>query len=100
MSLDPATLAAILSMAAATIATRLAGLLVLRFTSLSPRARLILDAIPPAVLAAVVTPTALATGPAETIACVVTALAALRLPMLAATTIGVTTVAILRFVGL
>lgn len=100
MSLDLATLAAILAMAAATILTRLAGLLVLRFASLSPRARLILDAIPPAVLAAVVTPTALATGSAETIACAVTALTALRLPMLAAATIGVVCVAILRSAGL
>jgi len=100
MSLDFSTLAAILAMAVATIATRLAGLLVLRFTVLSPRTRLILDAIPPAVLAAVVTPTALATGLAETIACVVTALAALRLPMLAAAAIGVVAVAILRHAGL
>lgn len=48
---------------------------------------------------AVVTPTALATGIAESIACAVTALAAFRLPMLAAVALGVATVAALRFMG-
>jgi uncharacterized membrane protein len=100
MSLDLATLAAILAMAGATVLTRLAGLAVLRFATLTPRARRMLDAIPPAVMVAVVTPTALATGPAESLACAVTALAALRLPMLAAATAGVATVALMRLAGL
>lgn len=100
MTLDLATLAAILAMASMTLLTRLAGLAVLRFATLSPRIRRILDAIPPAVMAAVVTPTALATGPAESIACAVTAVAALRLPMLAAAASGVVTVAVLRSLGL
>ncbi len=60
---------------------------------------LALGAIPPAVLMAVVTPTALATGIAESIACAVTALVAFRLPMLAAVALGVATVAALRFMG-
>lgn len=100
MSLDLATLAAILAMAGATAMTRLAGLVVLKFATLTPRARRMLDAIPPAVMVAVVTPTALATGPAESLACAVTALAALRLPMLAAATAGVATVALMRLAGL
>jgi uncharacterized membrane protein len=48
---------------------------------------------------AVVTPTALASGPAETLACLVTALAALRLPLLPAAGAGVAVVALLRAVG-
>lgn len=100
MRLDPATLAAILAMMAATVFTRLIGaLLVSRFT-LSPRLERALTAVPPAVLMAVVTPTAIATGPAETIACLVTALAALRLPLLPAAGAGVVTVALLRAAGL
>ncbi|SIP92300.1 Uncharacterized membrane protein [Rhizobium sp. RU35A] len=100
MRLDPATLAAILAMMAATVFTRLIGaLLVSRFT-LSPRLERALTAVPPAVLMAVVTPTAIATGPAETIACLVAALAALRLPLLPAAGAGVVTVALLRAAGL
>lgn len=100
MSLDLATLGAILAMAGATVMTRLAGLVVLKFAALTPRARRMLDAIPPAVMVAVVTPTALATGPSESLACAVTAVAALRLPMLAAATAGVVAVALLRLAGL
>ena len=100
MSLDLATLGAILAMAGATVMTRLAGLAVLKFAALTPRARRMLDAIPPAVMVAVVTPTALATGPAESLAGAVTAVAALRLPMLAAATAGVVAVALLRLAGL
>ncbi|MBT9368478.1 AzlD domain-containing protein [Rhizobium sp. CSW-27] len=100
MTLDPATLAAILAMMAATVFTRLIGaLLVSRFV-LTPRVERALTAVPPAVLMAVVTPTAIATGPAETMACLVTALAALRLPLLPAAGGGVLTVAVLRAAGL
>jgi uncharacterized membrane protein len=49
---------------------------------------------------AVVAPTALASGIAETLACAVTALAALRLPLLASAAAGVATVAVLRAAGL
>lgn len=99
MTLDLSTLAAILAMAAATILTRISGLVLLRYVTLSKRQKRALGAIPPAVLMAVVTPTALATGIAESIACAVTALAAFRLPMLAAVALGVATVATLRFMG-
>lgn len=99
-SLDPWTLAAIVAMAAATILTRIGGLILLRFATLTPKARAVLDATPAAVLAAVVTPTALSTGLAETLACVVTGLAATRLPMLPAVTAGVVSVVVLRLIGL
>lgn len=100
MTLDLSTLIAILAMAAATIFTRVSGLVLVQRVRLSGRVRRALEAIPPAVLMAVVAPTALMTGPAETIACAATALAALRLPLLAATAIGVACVALLRAAGL
>lgn len=100
MTLEFSTLLAILAMAAATILTRVSGLVLIQHVKLSHRARQALEAIPPAVLMAVVAPTALATGIAETVACVITALAALRLPLLAATAVGVVCVALLRAVGL
>ena len=100
MSVDPATLLAILAMTVATIATRFGGLLLVRHLALGPRARKALNAVPPAVLMAVVTPTALSSGTAETIACAVTALAAFRLPLLPAACAGVATVAVLRGIGL
>jgi uncharacterized membrane protein len=100
MTLDLSTLLAILAMAAATIATRVSGLILIRHVSLEGGRRKAIESIPPAVLMAVVAPTAFATGIAETIACAVTALAALRLPMLAAVASGVVSVAILRAIGL
>ncbi len=100
MTIEFATFAAFLAMAAATILTRLSGLVLLRYVTLTKRQKKALGAIPPAVLTAVVTPAALSTGLAETIACAVTALAAFRLPMLAAVALGVATVALLRLSGL
>ncbi len=100
MNLEMTTLVAILAMALATALTRIAGLLLVRHVRMSAHMQEILGAIPPAVLMAVVAPTALATGMAETIACIVTALAALRLPLLGATFLGVACVALLRMAGL
>jgi uncharacterized membrane protein len=99
MSPDPATLLAIIAMAAATILTRLAGPMLIRVVPIGPVARQALDAIPPAVLMAVIAPTAFATGWAETIACALTALSARRLPLLASIAIGVAAVFVLRRVG-
>ncbi|KOF22087.1 membrane protein [Ensifer adhaerens] len=96
MTVDPNTLLAIVAMAIATIATRIGGLVLIRFVTIGEAQRRALEAIPPAVLMAVIAPTALVTGPAETIAAVVTALVAMRLPLLAAVAAGVVTVAILR----
>lgn len=100
MTLDLNTLLAILAMAAATILTRVSGIFLVRYLSIGEETREALDAIPPAVLVAVVAPTALATGWAETIACAVTALAALRLPLLLSVALGVATVVSLRMAGL
>jgi uncharacterized membrane protein len=100
MSLDPVTLATILAMMAATVFTRLSGAFLVRRLKLGAGAEKALATVPPAVLMAVVAPTAFATGWAETIGCAVVALAATRLPLLTAAASGVVTVAILRSVGL
>ena len=97
MRLDPMTLAAILVMAAITYATRIAGIFLAGRFSPKGRVKAAFDAIPAAVLVAVIAPTALATGPAETAAAVVTGIAATRLPLLATIVIGVVAVVLLRF---
>ncbi|WEX87584.1 AzlD domain-containing protein [Sinorhizobium garamanticum] len=96
MTVDPNVFLAILAMAAATVLTRISGLLLIRFVTIGPQQRRALEAIPPAVLMAVIAPTALVTGPAETLAALATALAATRLPLLAAVATGVIVVAVAR----
>ena len=100
MTLDWNTLLTILAMMVATVATRFGGLILVSYMELTPRMKKALGAVPPAVLMAVVTPTALTSGVAETIACAVTAIAALRLSLLPAACAGVVTVATLRGIGL
>jgi uncharacterized membrane protein len=100
MSIDLNTLLAIVAMAGATILTRVSGIFLLRYLSIGDETREALDAIPPAVLMAVIAPTALATGWAETVACAVTALVAMRLPLLPSVAIGVAAVVALRAAGL
>ncbi|WEX78477.1 AzlD domain-containing protein [Sinorhizobium numidicum] len=96
MTLDPNAFLAIMAMATATVLTRVAGLVLIRFVAIGPQQKRALEAIPPAVLMAVIAPTALATGPAESLAALATALAATRLPLLAAVAAGVFVVAIAR----
>lgn len=98
MTLDPTTLAAILAMAAVTYLTRIAGLFVADRLVLTGRAKAAFDAIPPAVLVAVIAPTALTTGWAETVAAGITMVAATRLPLLATVAVGVVSVVLLRLV--
>ena len=63
---------------------------------LTGRAKADFDAIPPAVLVAVIAPTALTTGWAEAIAAGITAVAAFRLPLLGTIAVGVISVVVLR----
>jgi uncharacterized membrane protein len=98
VTLDPTTLAAILAMAAVTYLTRIAGLFVADRLVLTGRAKAAFDAIPPAVLVAVIAPTALTTGWAETVAAAITMVAATRLPLLATVAVGVVSVVLLRLV--
>jgi uncharacterized membrane protein len=100
MNIDPMTLAAILAMALVTYMTRIAGIFIGHRLVLTGRTKAAFDAIPPAVLMAVIAPVALATGPAETAATAVTAVAATRLPLLATIVIGVASVVALRHLGL
>jgi uncharacterized membrane protein len=96
VSIDPTTFAAILAMAVVTYATRIAGLFVADRLVLTGRVKAAFEAIPPAVLVAVIAPTALATGWPETLAAGVTMIAAARLPLLATIAVGVAAVVALR----
>jgi uncharacterized membrane protein len=96
VTLDPAHVLAIIAMGLASYATRLTGLIVAGRFAPTGRLKAAFDAIPAAVLTAVIAPTLLATGPAETIAGAVTILAALRLPLLAVVGVGVAAAVIAR----
>ena len=96
MSLDGPTILAIFAMAAVTYATRLAGFALVRRLALTGRARLALEAMPGAVLVALVAPAILTQGPADALAGALTVGAALRLPMLAVVVVGVVSAAVLR----
>ncbi|HEX2112772.1 MAG TPA: AzlD domain-containing protein [Alphaproteobacteria bacterium] len=96
MSVDPVSLGAIAAMAFVTYATRIAGFFIAHRLALTGRAKAAFDAIPPAVLVAVIAPSALATGWPETIAAFVTAAAATRLPLLGTIAVGVVAVVLLR----
>ena len=96
MSVDPINLAAILLMGVATYFTRVAGLFLAERLPRTGAVRVALEALPPAVLTAVIAP-AIVAGPAEAVAAAVTILAAFRLPLIAVVAIGVGTVAAARF---
>jgi uncharacterized membrane protein len=96
MSIDAGTIAAILAMAIVTYGTRVAGLFIADRVVLTGRAKAAFEAIPPAVLVAVIAPTALTTGWAEAGATLITILAALRLPLLGTVIVGVLSVVLLR----
>lgn len=98
MSVDANTLLAIIGMGLATYVTRIAGLWLLQLANVTGRARSAMDALPPAVLMAVIAPTVLATGLAETLAAAVTIIAAFRLPLLVAVATGVASVVVLRMI--
>ena len=89
MSVDPDTLLGILAMAVATAACRLVGLLLPAGIAWRGRLAAGLEAMPPAVLAAIIAPTLLATGWAETLAGATVVVAAWRLPMTAVIGVGI-----------
>jgi uncharacterized membrane protein len=91
------TLLAIIGMGVATYLTRLSGFYLLRGLNLSGPMKAALDALPPAVLMAVIAPMILATGLAETIAAAITAVAAFfRLPLAVTIMVGIVSVVALR----
>jgi len=96
VKLDAANLAAIIAMALATYATRVSGLWLLRFVRVTPRMQAALDALPVAILTAVIAPALMKGGTADILAAGVTLLAASRLPLLATVILGVSSAALLR----
>lgn len=98
MRLDPATLLTWLGMMAVTYGARVGGYWLVRRYPMGGRFKAALEAVPMAVLTAIIAPTVLATGPAETLAAVATLVIAWRLPALAAVTGGVGTVVLLRMI--
>lgn len=100
LALDPRALAAIALMALATMATRLAGLVLPADFARRGRLKRAFDAVPPAVLAALIAPAAFGNGWPERVAAVAClAAAALRLPMLAIVVLGVGITALGRQFG-
>jgi len=90
--------AAIIGMALATYVTRVAGLFLMRGVAVKGRLKAALDALPPAILMAVIAPTILITGNAERIAAVLTAISAVfRLPLIVTILVGVVSVVALRW---
>ncbi len=95
------TVLLILALGIGTYVTRAAGHVILsRFERLDPRVEAALEAMPAAVITALVAPAVLATGIAETIAAAVTVLAAMRLPIMPTLLIAALTVSLLRATGL
>ena len=93
------TLLAILGMALATYATRASGIYLMRGVTVRGRLKAALDALPPAILMAVIAPTILTTGVAETVAAAITAVSAfMRAPLVVTILIGVVSVVLLRMV--
>jgi uncharacterized membrane protein len=87
----------VLGMGLATYATRLAGYWFLRDVPLTGRRRAMMDAVPPAVLTAVIAPQVFLQGKAEMLAgAAALAAAMLRLPLLAVIGIGMACVAVFR----
>lgn len=99
MSFDVITLLAIFGMALATYATRVSGLYLMRGVTVRGRLKTALDAMPPAILMAVIAPTILTTGVAETLAAAITVAAAfMRMPFVVTILIGVVSIVLLRMV--
>ncbi len=89
----------IAGMALVTAATRYSGYILLARTRLSARAEDALRAVPASVLTAIIAPTVLTTGVAETAAALLTIFLVWRFPPLAAIVGGVVGVVLLRQTG-
>jgi uncharacterized membrane protein len=88
---------AILGMGVATYATRLAGYWFLQGRTIKGRLLVALEAVPPAILTAVIAPTVFMEGPASMLAGAATLISALlRMPLLVTIAVGVASVALLR----
>jgi uncharacterized membrane protein len=91
-------LLAIFGMSLATYATRISGLLLLQGVEVKGRMKAALDAVPVSVMMAVITPSILMTGKAESLSAIIVALAAYsRAPLVANIIIGMVSVVALRY---
>ena len=96
--MNSAAVLAIIGMGIATYLTRVSGFYLLRGLNLSGPMKAALDALPPAVLMAVIAPVILTTGWAESVAAAITAVAAFfRLPLTVIIVIGIISVVALRW---
>jgi len=95
--LEPEVVLTILGMAGVTAFTRVIGYWAISKVQVSGRLTGALDAVPGAILAAIVTPAAFSAGPAEAIAALLTIILAWRFPTLVATVGGVFCVVVLRY---
>ena len=97
MNVDPVFFAAIVLMGLATYGTRLSGYLLLRGMKIEGRVKAAIDAVPPAILTAVIAPAVFLQGWAEMIAGAITmAVALMRAPLLVTIGAGVASVVALR----
>jgi uncharacterized membrane protein len=97
MSVDPVFLLAVVLMGLATYGTRVSGYLLLRGVKIEGRMKAAMDAVPPAILTAVIAPAVFMQGWAEVLAGVLTAIAALlRAPLLVVIAVGVISVVAFR----
>jgi uncharacterized membrane protein len=106
MSIDLPTFLVILGMAIGTYLTRIAGYFLLAGRQFGPRMTVAFEALPPAVLTAVIAPSVLLDLPGlglravmspEILAASITVLAAYRLPFLAVIALGTASVVALRW---
>lgn len=97
LSVDPAFLLAVLVMGLGTYLTRVSGYLFLRGREVKGRAKAAMDAVPPAILMAVIAPSVFLGSWIEWVgAAIACASAMLRLPLLVTIVASVATVAALR----
>ncbi len=93
---DATVILAITAMALVTYATRLAGYWLTRHRRLSHDSRALLTAMPPATMAALITPGLITAGPADWSAAVALLLLASRLPMVPAVALSTAIALVLR----
>lgn len=95
--IDTLTLLTIVLMACVTYLTRIAGYIIVRNMTLSPRVLTVLDAAPGCVLISVIAPRFVTDNIADLFALAITILSATRLALLPTVIIGVTSAGVLRY---
>jgi uncharacterized membrane protein len=96
MALDPYNLMLIALVTAVTLATRLGGALIMARVQLGPSAKAAFEAMPVAVMTAVLAPAALTQGWAEALAAIIAVIVGLRAPMYVVLITGMVCVVLFR----